>query len=120
MTEQQKPVNRLSAVTKAPKRPNSLVGSFFHSTHTPGWQGCIVAEVAPAVYLVELFGWLAGESTSQHLVKLDDMGDWTFYDDAEWMNDSYPEVSARWKRERREANGKAAGGDELPIALADR
>jgi hypothetical protein len=45
------------------------------------------------------------------------MGGWTFYDDAEWMNNSYPEVSARWKRERREAKGEATDSD-LPVAYA--
>jgi hypothetical protein len=117
MTEPQKPVDRLSAVTKAPKQPNSLVGSFFHSTHTPGWQGCVVAEVAPAVYLVELFSWFAGDSTDQQLVKLDDMGGWTFYDDAEWMNNAYEHtIAERWKRQRREAKGEDPDGSPEEIA----
>lgn len=86
---------------------NSLVGSFFHSGARPGWQGCVVAEPAPGVYLVELFSWMMGQSTVQHLVRLDRMIDegWRFYDDADWMNDAYEHggLQTLWDREREEA-----------------
>lgn len=116
---EQKKLDRLNTVIKAPWRPDSLVGSFFHSTHMRGWQGCIVAEPAPGVYLVETFGWLAGESTGQHLVRLEEMGGWTFYDDAEWMNNAYRSgVAERWKRERRIAKGEDPDGD-IDKVIAD-
>lgn len=85
--------------------PASLVGSYFHSGAVPGWQGCIVAEPAPGVYLVELFSWLTGDSTSQHLVPIDRMvaDGWQFYDIAEWMRNTYDHgLATRWERERDE------------------
>ncbi len=96
-----KRADRLNTAAKQPLTTDSLVGSFFHSGVDRGWQGCVVAEVAPSVYLVELFSWVMGESTNQRLVRLDDMADWQFYDDAEWMNHSYEaSVKQRWERER--------------------
>jgi hypothetical protein len=81
--------DRLSVAAKRTLDPSSLVGSFFHSDHKRGWQGCVVAEPSPGVYLVETFEWLAGSSTSQHLIPLADMKDWTFYDDADWLRNNY-------------------------------
>jgi hypothetical protein len=69
--------------------PGSLVGSFFHSDAEREWQGAVVAEPHPGVYLVELFEWLAGSSTSQHLVRIEDLVGWQFYDSAEWMDSAY-------------------------------
>lgn len=96
--------DRLLAAEALPLLPDSLVGSYFHGTADKGWQGCVVAEVAPQVYLVELFSWFVGDSTSQHLVPLAEMTGWSFYDDARWMNDAYNYrgVAERWERERKE------------------
>lgn len=79
---------------------HSLVGSFFHADAVRSWQGVVVAEVAPQVYLVELFSWLDGHSTNQELVELGEMLGWTFYDTAEWMSERRGPAEARWKRER--------------------
>ena len=95
--------DRLSEAAQRPFDPSSLVGSFFHSGASPGWQGCIVAEPQPGWYLVELFSWIMGESSDQHLVRIETMAEWTFYDSAEWMNNSYEStVSRRWDQERAE------------------
>lgn len=96
--------DRLSAVQRQPLLPDSLVGSFFHAGSDRGWQGCVVAEVASEIFLVETFGWLIGDSTDQHLVRLTDMTEWVFYDTAEWMNNAYEYggVHERWERERAE------------------
>jgi len=79
----------------------SLVGSFFHSDAENGWQGCVVAEPSRGVFLVELFSWATGFTTEQRLVRLEAMSEWRFYDDVQWMSDSYEiSVERRWQRER--------------------
>lgn len=92
--------DRLTAADeRASLTPGSLVGSYFHGTADRSWQGCVVAEITPQVYLVELFSWIGGDSTHQELVRLDDMTGWWFYDSCEWMNSSYnTTVRARWER----------------------
>lgn len=95
--------DRLSAVTKRDFSPDSLVGSFFLSRERPGWQGCVVAEPKPGMYLVELFSWMMGDSTNQQLVPIEEMHGWTFYDEATWMENAYETyVSKQWDREREE------------------
>lgn len=98
--------NRLLAAEVLPLLPDSLVGSYFHGTADKAWQGCVVAEVAPQVYLVELFSWVMGDSTDQLLVPLAEMTGWVFYDDARWMNNAYNYggVAERWQREREDAD----------------
>jgi hypothetical protein len=77
--------------------------------HARGWQGCVVAEPSPGVYLVETFDWLVGASVAQALVSLGDMKDWTFYDDTEWMGNHYRErIERLWEHKReQEAEAKA-------------
>lgn len=93
--------DRLANVSRRPLAPDSLVGSFFHSDAERGWQGCVVAEPVPGVYLVETFEWIVGSSYEQELVRIEDMTGWAFYDDAEWMNSSYEHGKrGRWERQR--------------------
>lgn len=102
-------------------QPNSLVGSYFHSGWVLGWQGRVVAEVAPTVYLVETFSWIDGSAYNQTLIKLEDMDDWVFYDDVDWMTDAYTTtVRERWARRRREVEGKTGddSGDLDEIAAS--
>lgn len=101
--------DRLSSVTDLPFDPRSLVGSFFLSDHRLGWQGCVVAEPAPGLFLVETFDWLIGTSCDQQLVPIADMSGWTFYDTGEWMANAYNSgVGERWKSRRCQATGDAA------------
>lgn len=96
-------IDRLSIVVQAELQPGSLVGSFFHSDVGRGWQGCVVGEPFPGVYLVETFEWLAGTSHDQQLVKIEDMLGWSFYDDIQWMANAYESgVRRRWEAEREE------------------
>lgn len=91
--------------------PDSLVGSFFHGCATRGWQGLVVAEPHPGVYLLELFSWVMGEASHQQLIRIDVMADegWQFYDTAEWMNDSYHYgLKQQWEAERAELRGDPA------------
>lgn len=72
--------------------PHSLIGSYFHTFDGEGklyWQGAVVAEPHPGLYLIELFEWIVGGSHVQRLVRVEDMMDWHFYDTAEWMNNKY-------------------------------
>jgi len=97
--------NRLDGVADEPLNTSSLVGSFFHSNAQRGWQGCVVAEPREGVYLVELFSWTMGESTCQRLIPIDWMVSegWQFYDDAEWMRNTYDNgLQQHWDRERTE------------------
>lgn len=101
MTPESPQRDRAGLATDRASRFDSLVGSYFHSTADKGWRGLVVAEPNPSVYLCELFSWIAGDSTHQVLVWLEDMRDWRFYDDAEWMANDY-ELGLReqWERER--------------------
>lgn len=84
--------DRLTVAVEAKLDPHRLVGSFFHSKTDEGkiqWQGCVVAEPSAGYYLVELFSWVMGESTEQRLIRIEDMAEWSFYDDAKWMNNAY-------------------------------
>jgi hypothetical protein len=106
--------NRLEIAISQPADPGSLVGSFFHGQggQFHSYQGCVVGEPSPGVYLVEFFGWIAGESTNQRLVRIDEMTEWLFYDDAVWMNNAYEHgVSQRWERQRKAAE-QIAGTDQ--------
>ena len=66
-----------------------------------GWQGNILAEPSPGVYLVQLFSWLSGAPTDQVLVPFEDMRDWVFYDSNDDMVLSYEHGAgtvASWQR----------------------
>ncbi|WP_432855293.1 hypothetical protein ACQPXB_22025 [Amycolatopsis sp. CA-161197] len=95
--------SRLETATSGGFYSATLVGSYFHSDAKRGWQGCVVAEPTPGTYLVELFSWVMGESTDQQLVRLSEMSDWRFYDDAEWLRNSADAARSRWDRERESA-----------------
>jgi len=71
---------------------DSLVGSYFHADAERGWQGCVVAEPKPGIYLCERFEWVGGSSSSQVLVSIEDMMGWHFYDTPDWMRDHYENV----------------------------
>lgn len=88
--------SRVSDLDKCALKPDSLVGSYFH-TFTRGednkkrfqYQGCVVAEPHPGVYLVETFDWIVGAASCQYLKRIEDMSEWHFYDDDKWMNNYY-------------------------------
>ena len=106
---------RLDLAARMPLDAKSLVGSFFHSDARHGWQGCVVGEPSPGVYLVELLSWIDGGSTEQRLVRLDDMDKWTFYDTAEWMNyrHKYGGKQQQWEQERQAASEPTSHDEQL-------
>jgi hypothetical protein len=95
--------SRLDNLDKQPLDPKSLVGSYLLATARLGWQGCVVAEPARGVYLVELFSWAFGGSLDQKLVRLEDMTEWSFFDTSDWLSNAYRNFKqAQWDREREE------------------
>jgi len=116
MTEAKKGRDRLAQSAETELTARSLVGTYFHSGSERGWQGCVVAEPAPGFFLVETFEWVTGSSHDQRLVRTEDMLGWSFYDDAEWMNNAYEHggVKEAWERQREQR--KAAGGDDVSAA----
>lgn len=81
-----------------------LCGRWFLSDAHRGWQGQVAVEVRNGVYLVQLYDWLMGERSTQRMVDVDEMCDWSFYDSAEEMRFAYDRagVGRRWERERAE------------------
>lgn len=84
----------------------TLVGKFFH-TRKPdgaaGWQGRVIEEPSPGVYLCGLFEWLMGYEDTRVLVRLEDMlasfdaeggsfARFEFYDSADEMSDKWNRV----------------------------
>jgi hypothetical protein len=95
---------RTAALKEAPLDPRSLVGSYFLTDPARGWQGIVVAEPSPGVYLCELFEWMVGSPTHQQLIPLDDMFGWRFFDNSEWLDNDYRDrTAARWEHERKQA-----------------
>lgn len=101
------PRSRAAHVIDEPPSPGSLVGSFFHSDAARAWQGVVVAEPRPGIYLVEREADVGG-GFEQRLVTLDDMlaTGWRFYDLTEQMTEAYEDrVQHSWERERTEEQG---------------
>ena len=53
------------------------------------WQGYIVSSPEPGWYLVQLLAWISGAPTMRRLVRIEDMRNWFFYEDAKTMALSY-------------------------------
>ncbi len=84
----------------------TIVGQFFHSFSFPNgvleWQGKVIAEQAPSIFLVQLYEWFMGEPNGQFLVPLQQMVDekWKFYLTAEeWHADGVRLNKKLWKRQ---------------------
>lgn len=72
---------------------NPPVGLWFHSFHederkTVRWHGRVVAKISDADYLVLVFDWI-GDVSSLHIVTLNEMRLWQFYDTKDWWIDEY-------------------------------
>lgn len=94
----------------------SLVGNFFHTPgvgawakdpealtererNDKGWQGYVVSEVKLAeIYLVQLFSWIDGSPTNRVLVKLEELLDWTFFEDQDAMKWAYNQLPPKKSR----------------------
>lgn len=86
--------------------PGSLVGSWFHRLENDRmvWQGAVVAEPQPGVYLLQVDRLGPGAEQVQRLVKLEqlvndeDGYDWRFYDTENEARSAY----AKWVATERE------------------
>jgi hypothetical protein len=90
---------------------SALVGHYFLSEpdlrrRVHASRGRIVSVEATGVYLVELHSWLDGEPFERTLVRLDEMGKWTFFDSAKSCRERGDEIQAlAWQ------NASTAGED---------
>jgi hypothetical protein len=74
---------------------NILKGHFFHSYNKDGlveWQGKVIGNPEPGIYLVQLYEWLVGAESCRKLVNIQDMIPWSFYETSEEMNNSYNNI----------------------------
>jgi hypothetical protein len=105
-TSKTQKMDRAGAAVDRPFDSDSLVGSFFLSFEPQQdsserrrvcWQGVVVAEPHPGVYLVETFDWVVGSAYTQQLVRIGEMvdGGWQFFDSAEWMTGHYQDHYSR-------------------------
>jgi hypothetical protein len=86
---------RREDVLACPLSPVSLVGSWFHKIEGGEitWQGVVIGEPQPGIYLLEVLDWKHGAPVEQRLYKLDHMVEeqWRFFDSDEWMRWRYDE-----------------------------
>ena len=71
---------------------NDLKGHFFHSFNKDGlveWQGKVISNPEPGIYLVQLYEWFVGAESCRKLVNIQDMIQWSFYETNEEMNNYY-------------------------------
>jgi hypothetical protein len=70
-----------------------MVGTWFHSispeTGRIQWQGEILAEPEPGLFLVETYSWSTRSPYDRRLVPLEAMRDWLFYPSDQAMRESY-------------------------------
>jgi hypothetical protein len=79
-------------------KPALLIGQCFHSLDEEKqiqWQGQVIGNPEPGLYLVQLFEWMWGNPSVRRLMKIEDMLDWLFYENAGAMNESYAHGLAR-------------------------
>lgn len=95
MNPQSKHSPRLNGKARPAKNP--LIGQFFHSLKSGQicWQGRVISEPMPGVFLVQLYEWAFGEPNVRRMVKAGDMVDWLFYPTAEDWNYSAEHGVAR-------------------------
>jgi hypothetical protein len=73
-------------------RMNDLKGHFFHSYNKDGlveWQGKVISNPEPGIYLVQLYEWFVGAESCRKLVNIQDMIQWSFYETNKEMANSY-------------------------------
>ena len=80
-----------------PNKTHRLVGKFFHSLEDEKivWQGKILGEEQPGIYIIQLFSWLSGEPSNQRIIRIEEMNEWYFYDTQECLIFSAEHGSAK-------------------------
>jgi len=74
---------------------NPLIGLCFlrhvrSSSDAIDWRGVVLGRPEPGWYLVRLFLRRSGDIRATHLVRIEDMRDWYFYEDREIRNQVFP------------------------------
>ena len=59
------------------------------------WQGQVLSEIAPGVFLVQLYSWIDGEPTDRRVVEISAMASWRFYETAAQWREAGSAYSAR-------------------------
>jgi hypothetical protein len=80
---------------------NALVGKWFHTFDAQQricWQGRVLAEMRPELYLVQIFSWFTGGEVDEKMVSLDEMRRWAFYEDKGGLEDGYARARERARR----------------------
>src|SRR5579863_3690707 len=77
-------------------KSESLIGKFFHSYDKEtglvmSWQGHVIGEPTPGIFLVQLFSWIMGEPTDQLVIPISQIVEehWKFYDTHDEWNFAY-------------------------------
>ena len=76
------------------ERENVLVGRYFHSFKEKDGhkvvdgQGQVIEKISDKYYLVRL-DWLVGTGSIQHIVTIEEMLEWQFYENAKDMRECY-------------------------------
>jgi predicted GIY-YIG superfamily endonuclease len=80
---------------------DSFIGSFFLSDAKRGWQGVILERIDSSHLFVETFSWVNGANWSRHVVSIEEMMQWRFYESARAMREHYARtVQYLWAQER--------------------
>jgi hypothetical protein len=86
-----------------------LVGRGFHTIEDNGstcWQGSVIADLGDGYFLVQLYSWIIGESSTQHILHISEMAELTpnkarrfrFFDSLEDAN-TYMDTTAHYRDE---------------------
>ncbi|HLI00656.1 MAG TPA: hypothetical protein VKV06_07705 [Acidimicrobiales bacterium] len=90
-----------SSETAADRTPNVLIGKGFVGDYEHQWQGRVLGEAGPGVFLCEFYSWSSGAPYAQKLVPAGEMAGWSFYDDPDDWRHAADEASWRWSRKAR-------------------
>lgn len=88
--------------TKSTDQANAMIGKYFHSIVNDKvlWQGCVIGNPEPGIYLLQLFEWLMGEPNVIRIVRIEEMKDWFFYNNGDEMVLSYEHGAAKRKKSK--------------------
>lgn len=83
---------------------NEFIGAYFHSFWDTQWQGQVLGPVSESgnYWYVQTFSWADGSDSTRHIVSVHTMSDWTFYQNAEQMNEAVEQAKARWAKQAKE------------------
>jgi hypothetical protein len=124
LTDSSKPEGTMAMATNGKgttKNEPGLVGRGFHSVDDRGrtnWQGAVLADLGGGYFLVQLFEWFTGGSTTQHVIHIVEFAAKTpsgnprfrFFDSLEMAN----EYMDAWGRVRDEQIDRDARDDPGP------